>query len=139
MYYLKIMSFYQVTWDSCSFFSPPLFCFYYSSHDTSPFLLFLLNSGFFFSQWQVFLLSSNKNSRVRLSKALNNELESQDMCHKEKREQLTCLHLRFLWTESYLKENGTHRDAGQGQTFGLSFFTCKMSISVMIILIKADI
>lgn len=84
MPYLKITSFCQGTWNSCSVIALPLFSSYFLSNDPSSFLLFSLNSGFFFPQWDVFLLPSNK-SRVQLSRTLDNELESQEMMHRKKR------------------------------------------------------
>lgn len=95
--------------------------------------------NFSFPQWQVFLLSSNKKSRVQLSRALDNDLESQEMTHREKRDQPTHLHLRFPWTDSSRREWHTRRRRARTNSFGLSFFTCKMRGLDIIILKTTDI
>lgn len=69
--------------------------FYYLSNDPNPFLLFSLNSGFFFFSVTSLPLSSKKKLSIQLSKTLENELEFQEMTQREKRDQPAHLHYAF--------------------------------------------
>lgn len=108
----------------------PLFCF----------VLFHSIQDFSFSQWQVFLLSSNKKSRVQLSKARENELYSPRRWLTERKE-ISPHTFTYAFSELTHVSERMAQWRGRAATnfLGLSFFLCKMRISDLIILTKANL
>lgn len=97
---------------------------------------FSLNSGIFFVQWQGLLLSPNKKSRVQLSGALDNELESPERLAQRKEPLCPFTYTLSELTQTWEKD--TQRKGG-ADSLGLSFFLYKMRVSDRIILKTAGI